>query len=556
MDAQPPPLPDASGEAFRLLVESVRDYAIFLLDPSGRVASWNAGAQRIKGYTAREIIGKHFSIFYTAEAARSNHPQRELEIATQEGRYEEEGWRVRKDGTKFWANVVITALRDPAGELRGFAKVTRDMTERKQAEEALRRARDDLERRVAERTAELSRANQILQGEVERRQRLEDVLRQQAIQLQQEADRKDEFLAMLAHELRNPLGAISNALHVLTLTTPGSPAFQRARDVAARQISHHTRLVDDLLDVSRITRGKIQLCRERIDLVQLVRDAAEDHRANVESAGIRLVLELPPEAIEIVGDRIRLSQVVGNLLDNARKFTPAGGEIVVGVEMQDRRRQACVTVRDTGVGIDPAVLPRLFEPFAQADRSLDRSYGGLGLGLALVRGLAELHGGSVNVRSEGAGKGAEFSVVLPREALRSASEPATGAPGLPRQGVRVLIIEDIRDAAETLRDLLEVFGYQVEVAFDGREGLRKALELHPDVVLCDIGLPGIDGYSVASELRQDPSMALTRLIAVTGYGTDEDRRRAREAGFELHLTKPVTPDCLQQALSGVTGEEE
>lgn len=360
---------------------------------------------------------------------------------------------------------------------------------------------------------------------------------------------KDHFLAMLAHELRNPLGAVSNALHVMALSRPEAPAHQRAREVAARQIEHQTRMVDDLLDVGRIQRGMIELQLEPLDAVQVVRDAVEDQQLALEAAGLRLTLALPDRPVPIQGDRTRLAQILANLLDNARKFTPAGGQVQVALIADTQSEQAHLTVRDTGIGISPDVLPRVFDSFAQADRSLARTHGGLGLGLALVKGLAELHGGKVRAESRGLGEGAAFVVTLPILANRhphpEGALPASAAP------LRILVIEDIQDAAETLRDLLELLGHEVEVALSGADGLDQARRFRPDVVLCDIGLPGMSGHEVATRLRQDPETASLHLIALTGYGTEEDRQRAAEAGFDLHLTKPVQPEHLQQVLAEV-----
>lgn len=537
-------------DAFRLLVESVKDYAIFILDPRGVVSTWNAGAKRIKGYTAKEIIGKHFSVFYTDEAKRIHHPEHELEIAAKDGRYEEEGWRVRKDGTTFWANVVITTLYNDQGEVQGFAKVTRDMTERKKLEDELRAARDLLEQRVEQRTLELTRANQILQAEVARRQQLEDSLRQQTEKLKLESEFKDDFLAMLAHELRNPMGALSNALHVLLLGHPGTPAFERAKEVAIRQMNHHTRLVDDLLDVSRLLRDKIKLRKEVLDLSQVLREVIDDHHASLEQAEVTPYLDLPPHPVEIAGDRTRLTQVFGNLIDNSRKFTLPGGQITIRLDSEEPG-WTTVAIRDTGIGIEPSMLPRLFQQFTQADRSLERSRGGLGLGLALVKGLTELHGGTVTAQSGGIGQGAEFIIRLPLKVSQSRKEADNSPMNEAAQRLRVLVIEDLPDAAESLRDLLEIFGYEVEVAFDGQDGIQKALAFRPAAILCDIGLPGLDGYAVASELRQNSATAFIPLIAVTGYGKEEDRQHALDAGFNLHLTKPVKPTDLCKILDDV-----
>lgn len=517
------------ADELRMLVQGTTDYAIFLLDPHGRIASWNAGAQRLKGYTADEIIGSHFSRFYPQEALDRGWPAEELRRAEAGGRFEDEGWRVRKDGSLFWANVVITALRDEDGRLRGFSKVTRDLTERKRAEDALRRAHEELEVKVVERTRELTEAN---------------------ARLAEAARRKDEFLAMLAHELRNPLAPVLNGLHILGLSEADRRTIEQARGMIERQIYHLKRLVDDLLDVSRITRGRVQLRRERLDLAQLIRTAAEDRRPVIEQAGMRLVVDVPQTAVPVAGDATRLTQVLNNLLDNAVKFRNGGSRITIHLSIDGGRRQAVLAVRDEGIGIEPEMFPRLFEAFGQIDRSLERSRGGLGLGLSLVKGLVELHGGDVQAASGGRGLGTEFLIRLPlQEEPATLSEAAPAAPVAAGDSLRILVVEDHVDAANSLRMLLELLGHQVVVAYTGPEGVRLAKEWHPDVVLCDIGLPGLDGYGVADALRHDPATASAQMIAITGYGQEEDRRRAEQAGFDFHLTKPVDPRQLQPLLA-------
>jgi len=515
------------AEMLRLLVAGTRDYAIFMLDPEGRVASWNAGAERIKGYRADEIIGRHFSTFYPQDAIDRGWPAEELRRAIADGWVEDEGWRIRKDGTRFWANVIITALRDETGVLRGFSKVTRDLTERKRWEDDLRRLHEELEQRVRDRTADLLAANEALQ----------------------EADRrKDEFLAMLAHELRNPLAPIRTGLQVLALPQADRTATDKVRGMMVRQIQHMGRIVDDLLDVSRIQQRKVTLRRERLDLARLVHLAVEDQRPAFDAAGVSLALDAPSNPVWVHGDATRLTQVFGNLLHNASKFTDKDGAVAVRVAAGPDGR-ATVAVRDTGIGIEADMLARLFEPFAQADRSLARSKGGLGLGLALVSGLTELHGGRVRAASAGPGQGAEFVIELPVQA-EPAPVPAPATPPPADRGrLRVLVVEDNKDAADSLRVLLELFGYAVQVAYTGTAGAEAAAAFGPDVILCDIGLPGLDGYKLAAQLRQNPATAKARLIALTGYGTDEDRRRSKEAGFEAHLTKPADPTALRALLN-------
>jgi signal transduction histidine kinase len=393
--------------------------------------------------------------------------------------------------------------------------------ERKQHEEAQRRVQAELERRVEERTAQLVEADK----------------------------RKDAFLAMLAHELRNPLAPLRNALQVMRLRGMADPALRQSQEMMERQVRHLARIVDDLLDVSRIMRGKIQLRPERLDLVRVVRTAVEDHRSIFQQAGLEVDVDLPELPVWVMGDSIRLAQVLSNLLHNAAKFTEAGGRVSVRLTVDRAGRRAEVAVRDTGVGIGPEMLPRLFETFAQADRSLDRSKGGLGLGLALVKGLVELHGGEVHAASEGLGCGAEVTVRLSVEPEPAALSEMPTYPKPDGRHLRILVVEDNPDSADSLRMVLELYGYEVSVAYTGTAAVKAAEEWKPDVVLCDIGLPGLDGYGVASRLRHSPVTAKARLIAVTGYGREEDRRRSHEAGFDEHLTKPVDPDALQRLLS-------
>ncbi|UJR80175.1 PAS domain-containing protein [Sandaracinus amylolyticus] len=358
----------------------------------------------------------------------------------------------------------------------------------------------------------------------------------------QEADRrKTEFLALLGHELRNPLAAIRSAVQVLELLGPPEPRMTRARGVIVRQVGHMARLLDDLLDLSRIARGKLSLELQPVDLREIVRDCVEDHRLEIERSGASLALEVPREEISSAGDPTRLAQVLGNLLHNAAKFTSPGGHIDVALRVDDGR--AVLSVRDDGIGIAPTAIERIFEPFVQDERRTDRSQGGLGLGLALVRGLVELHGGTVRAQSEGHGHGAELTITLPLREPAPAEEPAVApCEARPR---RVLIVEDNEDAAEMLRLVLESGGHQVEVAHTGSEALARARALAPEVVLCDIGLPGLmDGYDVARALRSDAITKGARLVALTGYGQEEDQRRAIDAGFDRHVTKPVDPRAL------------
>jgi PAS domain S-box-containing protein len=471
---------------FRLLVDRVMDYAIFGLDERGIVVSWNAGAQRIKGYRAEEIIGHHFSRFYTEDAIRSGWPMTELAGARKDGRFEDEGWRVRKDGSRFWANVVITALYDDAGTLRGFAKVTRDLTERKRAE-----------------------------------------------RLESDARQLHEFVAMLAHELRNPLAPIHNAL-TLAQRVEDPERLRWALDVIGRQATHLSRIVDDLLDVSRITRGQVRLDHRRVSMCSVIRDAVDAVRGTCEQMQHTLTVAADRDVL-VRGDEVRLTQVLTNLLNNACKYTPQGGRIDLALSTNDGK--ASVSVRDTGVGIDPLLLPRIFDVFTQDDRTLDRSRGGLGLGLTIARKLAEMHGGTLTAHSSGPGCGSEFVLTVP--VMETAGDPAS------RQ-VTVLVVDDNVDAAQTLHALLEFSGHRSVLAFDGEQAVQLARQELPDVILLDIGLPRMNGYEVARAIRNMPELKGVMLVAVTGYGAESDRQRAMEAGFDQHMPKPLDYALLQQ----------
>jgi signal transduction histidine kinase/ActR/RegA family two-component response regulator len=366
-----------------------------------------------------------------------------------------------------------------------------------------------------------------------------------------ESDRqKDEFLAVLAHELRNPLAPLRNALHVMRLAVDNGPAREHARGVAERQVKHLARLVDDLLDVSRITRGKLPLRKEPVDLAAAVSGAVTAARPLIDARRHDLSVSLPLEPLRLEADPTRLEQVLVNLLTNAAKYTDPGGRI--GLTAERDGHEAVLRVRDTGVGIPAELIPRVFEPFMQAERSVDRTHGGLGIGLTLVKCLVEMHGGSVTAHSEGPGKGSEFVVRLPALPPARAGRPeAVFKPGKPNPGrsLRVLVVDDCVDAAESLAVLLNLWGHEVHVAHDGTAALEVAAACRPEVVLLDLGLPGMDGYEVARRLRARPGPC-PLLVALTGYARAGDRRRTREAGFHEHLAKPVDLEALEVLLAG------
>jgi signal transduction histidine kinase len=368
----------------------------------------------------------------------------------------------------------------------------------------------------------------------------------------EEADRrKDEFLGMLAHELRNPLGPILNGVHLLQMMVPKEPRLESLRSMIERQVGHMVRMVDDLLDTTRLARGLILLRKERCDLVEIVRNVTGDHRNIFEAQGLKLNVNVPDTPLWMEGDSTRLTQIIGNLLHNAQKFTPAGGAVSVKLEAEGKDH-ARITVRDTGIGIDPQMIGQIFDVFRQAEQGLDRTKGGLGLGLALVKGLVELHNGEVKAYSDGIGKGSVFEISLPLGARISTAAPqADGAANAALEKARVVVIEDNRDTTETLQMLLTSQGYDVRVAHTGVEGLEVAHTFKPQIVLCDIGLPAMDGYQVANAIRRDPDPEVSScyMIALSGYGRDADQARSRESGFDLHLTKPVDYQHLCRVFS-------
>jgi len=487
----------AMEERFRLIVESVRDYAIFALDRDGKVATWNAGAERIKGYSAPEIVGQHFSRFYPPEDVRAGKCDWELEVAAREGRFEDEGWRVRKDGSTFWANVVISAVRDDRGNLVGFSKVTRDLTDRKRAEE--------------ERTARLA--------------------------AEHASRAKDEFLAMLGHELRNPLAPIVTALELIKLRS--GDAMTKEHQVIERQVGHMLRLVDDLLDVSRIARGKVELKRKRVDLREVLARALEMAAPLMEQRKHHVAVDQPAEPVMVNGDESRLAQVVSNLLTNSARYTPPGGNVIVSLRSDGG--EALLAVKDDGQGIDPALLPKVFDLFVQGDQTSERAAGGLGLGLTIVRSLVHQHGGRVAATSSGRGQGSTFSVILPIDGAHAAISGGASNARLPRaaSSLKVLVVDDNEDARTLLSEILETAGHQVKTAGDAFAALEVVRAFLPDVAVLDLGLPVVDGFELAQKLRDRLEGATPRLIALSGYAQPTDRAKSARAGFAVHLVKPV-----------------
>ncbi|MPZ44354.1 MAG: PAS domain S-box protein [Betaproteobacteria bacterium] len=524
-------------ERFRLLVEGVSDYAIFMLDANGYVATWNSGAERIKGYKDQEIIGQHFSSFYPADAVESGWPEHELQLATTTGRYEEEGWRVRKDGSRFWASVVITALRDDNGHLRGFSKLTRDLSERKRAE--------SLEEHGLQR-------EQLLEAE-----------RTARIEAQRVARMKDEFLATLSHELRTPLNAILGWTQVLRMPQDVRSAdLQRGLEVIERNARSQVQLVDDLLDLNRILAGRMRLDVQRVALVDIVRGAIESALPTAQGKGVRLESVVDTGGDIVSGDPGRLQQIVWNLLSNAIKFTPKGGHVQVLLERVNSHIE--ISVSDTGIGIPASFLPYVFDRFSQRDSTASRGYGGLGLGLAISKQLVELHGGIIRAKSRGEGQGATFIVNLPLVVVQDDSEwssrvhpthPNTSEHVLlPKlDGLRVLVVDDEADALELIGRVLTEHGATVTTARSAEAALARMKIDPPDVLVSDVGMPGIDGYQLMRSIRAgEPKGQRLPALALTAFARAEDRKRALLAGYQAHLAKPFDVAELVIIVAGMT----
>ena len=395
------------------------------------------------------------------------------------------------------------------------------------------------------------RTRRRLEAEQENLRRSIELQRQMREALAESDRRKDEFLATLAHELRNPLAPVRNAIHILRARLPPTPELQWARDVIDRQVTQMARLIDDLMDVSRITRGTFELRRERVALEEVIRLAVETSRPSIDASGHDLVVHLPSDPIFLDADVIRLAQVFANLLNNAAKYTAPGGRIAVTAERD--ADTVSITVQDSGIGIPSEMLAQVFEPFTQLDRSLERSRGGLGIGLALAKRLVEMHGGAIEAHSAGAGQGSRFVARLPLSTQQTAPEAeASSTPVQARGRNRILVADDNYDSATSLSILLNDAGYDVRTAGDGVQALETAAQFRPDIVLLDIGMPKLNGYEVARHFRRQPWGRNMLLIAVTGWGGADHRQQTAQAGFDHHLTKPVDPAALTRLLASLT----
>lgn len=616
--------------AAQLLLASIvesSDDAIISKDLNGIITSWNRAAERLYGYTAKEMVGQPLSILVPPD--HLDELPAIVERIKRDERVEHfETVRISKDGRRVDVSLTVSPIKNEDGTITGASKIARDITARKRNEQALRTAEQQLQIVVDSMSAPVTRCSRdlryrwvskpyaawlgrspeefpgqlirdvlgprafeslrpyfdrVLAGETVRYEEQVDyrglgrrwvsavytptldpqgkpdgwvavVLdiddRKRAEQELKDANRlKDEFLAMLAHELRNPLAPIRNTLQIMKLPGVDQPTLDNVREIAERQVEHMTRLLDDLLDVARISRGRIELRKTVTDVATVVTRTAEAVRSLVDERQQTLTMSLPPGALLVEGDSTRLEQVVMNLLHNAAKYTDPGGQISLIGEREDS--QVVLRVRDTGIGIAPDMLPHIFDLFVQAERRLDRSRGGIGIGLTLVKKLVELHGGRIEVSSPGLGQGSEFVVRLPALASPRRVESATNAkvvdaPALPRR--RVLVVDDNHDAADSLAMLLKLSRQEVRVAYDGPSALVQAKDFRPEVIMLDIGMPGMDGYEVARKLKAEPDSERIVLIAVTGWGQEEDQQRSRAAGFDAHMIKPANPQTLQEFL--------
>ncbi len=499
-----------STKQWQVTFDAIND-GVVLLDRDGRVVQVNSAMEGMLGKSWNDLSGQEIHNLLSIPPVPEDSPfLRMLDTGQREAVDLTLGDR--------WLRVTVDPIRDADGDINGGLCIASDITDRRRLEEELRR-----------RAEELAAADR----------------------------RKDEFLAMLAHELRNPLAPISNALEAIRLARSNAAATEEALNIARRQIGHMARLLDDLLDVSRFTRGKVRLRKVPVDLTTILRQAVETSRSLIEKNGHELLTSFPAEPVWLDGDPTRLAQIVANLLNNAAKYTDRGGRIALVADREGD--EAVVRVRDNGIGLSAEMLPRVFDLFAQADRSLDRSQGGLGIGLTLVRSLVQLHDGNVSVESRGPGQGSEFIVRLPASSRAQstpvANKDATSAVESAYPLLRLLVVDDSQDSARSLARVLKLWGYEVRVAHDGLEAIEAASTEAFDVILLDIGLPGINGYEVAERLRDHFGSARPVLVALTGYGQAEDLARSQSVGFDDHLVKPVNLERLREMLSGYCAEQ-
>jgi PAS domain S-box-containing protein len=608
-----------AAEQYKLMVESVTDYAIFMLDQEGRVQTWNEVCERVTGWKAEEVIGSDCRIFATPEDREAGRPEKQMETALTQGAYRGAEVRVRSDGSRYWARISMTPI-SKGGKLVGFTKVLQNIDDRRRAEllaqaisdnastaiflmcpdgrcafmnpaaeamtgfscaEIKGRPFHDIVHPICSREAgagphecEITQAVQgqrtvrdhedvfvrkdgtffpvrcaaspivkdgVLTGIILEARDISDEKNTRA-QLEQSNRRKDELLAMLAHELRNPLSPIVTGIQLIQMTRPSQPAVQKSLERMSRQANTLIRLVDDLMDISRISRGRIYLQKEEVSFQHVVEQAVDSVQHHIHKKEQHLHLDVP-HSLSLRADLARLQQIIGNLLNNASKYGKHHGNIWLRA-YQDGP-DAILVVRDDGRGISSTMLDAIFDQFVQENPSAES--GGLGIGLTLVRSLVQLHGGKVIARSEGPGKGAEVEVRLPLVPL-AARMHAAGEENSGCGRMRILIVDDNVDQADNLAALLELDGYGVDVAYRGEDGIQRIEQDAPDAVLLDIGMPDMSGYEVIARLGRENRPFM---VAVTGYGQSSDRQRTRKAGFDEHLVKPVRLERLQEVLSRI-----
>ncbi len=509
-----------SEKRFATTLKSIGD-AVIATDRNGLITFMNPVAEKLLGWKLEEVLDKKltevFKIINMYSRKPAENPVTKVLLEGFTVGLANHTLLISKNGEEIPIDDSAAPIKDDKEDIIGVVLVFRDVTDRIRAELSLRQS--------------------------------EERYRALTEKLREDDYRKNEFMAVLSHELRNPLASIHISLAILERARPDGNQAEMAKKIIERQVGQLSRLVDDLLDITRITRNKIKLQLQRLELNELVRQTLEDHYPLFKENGVYLEGMYAQHEIFLDADKSRLVQVVGNLLQNAAKFTECGGSTRVSIERDVVQQRTLIRIVDTGVGIAPELLPRLFEPFMQADKTLDRSRGGLGLGLALSKGLVKLHGGELNAYSAGIGQGSEFVISLPCEEVSASKESLSSPSCIPHHRRRVLIIEDNIDIAESLRELLELDGHEVEVAYNGPQGISTAQEFCPEILLCDIGLPEMNGYDVARAIRCDKSLNNILLVAMTGYALPEDLQLAADAGFDCHLAKPVNFAKLERILN-------
>lgn len=521
------------NESFEALVQSVVDYAIFALDRNGIVSTWNAGAQRIKGYSANEILGKHFSTFYSQEAIDRGHPAHELEVARETGRFEEEGLRLRKDGTLFWANVVITALYDKNQKVKGYLKVTRDITDRKNTEQAQRKLNSELELRVLERTSQLELRERELEYAKEQAERANAA--------------KSTFLANMSHEIRTPLGAILGFSEMITEEGASQEEKETAKEAILRNGHLLMNLINDVLDLSKIEARKMEIEKSRVRFGDLKDELGATFSSLSKNKGIGFDLSFHSDLPEqMVTDPVRLKQILYNLIGNAIKFTDNGK---VTVKVYPRGKEfVSFAITDTGIGISEDQQRILFSPFQQADSSITRSFGGTGLGLVLSRNLAQALGGDLDLSKSTIQEGSTFLLTIPMvdEDENIQDAPVHSNANTEKVSAKILVVDDNADNRRLLSILLRKNHYVVETAGDGIECLEKLPVFEPHLVLMDLQMPRMDGITTATEMKKRNYR--TPVIALTANALKEEKERCLGLGFAEYLTKPINRTQIEQAI--------